>query len=207
MIQKMNVIKRGNAPVSAMSPADAGAFSRVEPYGASVESARCLVVDGKYYPLLPGCPDDGLPLWTEAGVEAKEIALDAAIQALPAEVVAERFPNHLPWAVRLTKREADDAEADARAAQAKAEREAKEAQQATADERRAIAEADAVSKSDADAKAKDDAVLAAVEASDTKATKVAAAAQAAVDAADALAVAQAKRAAADAAKAAHEART
>lgn len=208
MIKTANIIRSadGTKMLGVLTDSERADFDRLGPYGLQVYSARCVEVGGRLYPLAEGVPSDGVGAWSLAQEEADQEALDAAVLAMPRALADRQFPGHEPWAVRKAKRLADDAEADARAAQAKAEREGLEAERAAAAERRAIAEADAVAKADVDAEAKDDAALAASAASAAKADKATKAAQAAADAAAALAAAQQKRAEADAAKAAHEAR-
>jgi hypothetical protein len=112
---------RSRADVVVMGE-DLADFTEFAPYGAIQESVKCVldVDSGRVYPLVPTCPDDGLARWTLAAHEAVELAEEAEILALPPTLREKFAPGYETVAARKAKRAQEDAEADARAAAAKA---------------------------------------------------------------------------------------
>lgn len=109
-------------PAQVVMGQDAEDFAKFAPYGYAQESVRAILdVDtGRIYALVPTCPDDGFERWTLAAHEAVELAAEAEILALPKPLRDKFAPGYVTVAERKAKRAQDDAEADARAQEAKA---------------------------------------------------------------------------------------
>lgn len=122
---------------------DLADFTKFAPYGALQESVRCVldVDSGRVYPLVPTCPDDGLERWTLDAHEAVELADEAKILALDPELREKFAPGYETVAARKARRIQEDAEADQRAADARAKAEADAAAAEAAFEARVLAAA------------------------------------------------------------------
>lgn len=146
-IRTMNLIKPAvGGTERALDPVNKPTFDAVEPFGYTQTAMRCILVDGRWFPLATGYPEDGLDEWDASDAEARELALDeavASIDAMPAPVRAmlrERLQaaDHKPYPVRKAKRALDDAEAEVRALEARGAKGAELAQaRSKADEKRA----------------------------------------------------------------------
>lgn len=106
--------------VSVLLPEDSEDFQREAPYGYALRDVRAVEADGRIYPLVPECPDDGLVPWTLAAHDAAQRTEEAQIVALPAELRQRFAPGYESVDDRKARRAREDAEADARAAQAEA---------------------------------------------------------------------------------------
>lgn len=123
-IKRVNLYKLSDTETVVVELADQAYFSEAMPYGYAANGAKCLVVDGRYYPILDGTPDEGYAKWEFASYEAKELEKDAEIASLPAILREKYFANHVPWVERKAAKEAGDLE--------RAEREARRAEAAEA---------------------------------------------------------------------------
>lgn len=140
MIRTMNLITPANGGATVVLPPEGRAeFDRVEPYGYKQDVAKCIQVNGRWYPLREGTPEAGLDTWDSNEVEARELAFDAYVAAMP-ETMRERFnvTAHKPYVERKAQREYDDAEAEVRGARTQQERNAAKAKR---DEKKASLDA------------------------------------------------------------------
>lgn len=86
------------------------AFGLRAPHGSwSRDVARCIVIDGRAYPLAPDCPEEGLGTWTPTVQDARDAEEDAALVSLPEALRKRLAPGWRPSAERVAERVAEAA--------------------------------------------------------------------------------------------------
>ena len=118
MITNVHLVNYQNGIKSQIVKSDTmTAFQEEEPYGYALTQVRAVLADGYWYTVDSNCPDSGYLEWSNIQ-SPEELALESKILALPIELREHFAPGFMTRAERIIAKTIDDAEADARAAQA-----------------------------------------------------------------------------------------